>query len=70
MKKIKKIGMITIGSMLFAAGISLFIDPCNLAPGGVSGIAILLNRISGVETGTLILLLNIPILMLGVYSVY
>ena len=68
MKKIKKIGMITIGSMLFAAGISLFIDPCNLAPGGVSGIAILLNRISGVETGTLILLLNIPILMLGVYK--
>ena len=68
MKKIKKIGMITIGSMLFAAGISLFIDPCNLAPGEVSGIAILLNRISGVETGTLILLLNIPILMLGVYK--
>lgn len=60
-----KIGLATIP---YAVGISLFLDPNNLAPGGVTGIAILLNRLTGLETGTLILLLNIPLLLLGVWK--
>lgn len=67
MKLIKKYILITIGACLFAAGIALFIDPNDLAPGGVSGIAILLNRVLPIETGTLILILNIPILILGIW---
>jgi uncharacterized membrane-anchored protein YitT (DUF2179 family) len=39
-----------------------------LAPGGVTGIATILNRLSGIETGTWILLLNVPILMLGAWK--
>lgn len=59
--------MMTIGAMIYAAGISLFLDPNSLAPGGVTGISIILNRITGLETGTLILLLNIPILIIGTW---
>lgn len=59
--------IMTIGAIIYAAGISLFLDPNSLAPGGVTGISIILNRITGVETGTLILLLNIPILILGAW---
>jgi uncharacterized membrane-anchored protein YitT (DUF2179 family) len=60
--------VITIASVIYAVAISCFLDPNLLAPGGVTGIAIILNRLSGIETGTWILLLNVPILMLGAWK--
>lgn len=60
--------VITVASAIYAAAISLFLDPNSLAPGGVTGIAIILNRLMGVETGTLMLLINIPILVLGCWK--
>lgn len=60
--------VITVASVIYAAGISLFIDPNQLAPGGVTGIAIILNRVTGVETGTWILIVNIPIILLGAWK--
>ena len=60
--------MITVFSFTYAAGISLFLDPNKLAPGGVSGISIMLSRITPIPTGTWILLLNIPILGLGLWK--
>ena len=60
--------MITIGSLLYALAISLFLDPNSLAPGGVSGISIILSSVTGVETGTWVLLINIPILLLGLWK--
>ena len=59
---------ITVGALLYAVGVSLFLDPNSLAPGGVTGIAIILNRIAEVETGTWILLINIPILLVGFWK--
>lgn len=59
------IGM-TLGAVVFSAAIALFIDNLSLAPGGVGGIAILLNRIvPALDTGAWILLLNIPLLIVG-----
>ena len=55
----------SIGTFLYASGISLFLDPNSLAPGGAVGISIILNRLTGIGTGTLYLLINIPILILG-----
>lgn len=60
--------VITVASAIYAAAISFFLDPNSLAPGGVTGIAIILNRLIGLETGTLMLLLNIPILILGCWK--
>ena len=65
---IKKYIIITVAAFVYAAGISLFIDPNNMAPGGVTGIAIILNRLIPVNTGTLILLLNIPILCFAIWK--
>lgn len=59
---------ITIASFLYSAAVSLFLDPNALAPGGVTGIAIILNRITGLETGTLVLCINIPIIALGTWK--
>lgn len=65
---LKKYLMITVGAFIYALSISLFLDPNNIAPGGVSGIAILINRFTGIETGTLVLILNVPIVLLGLWK--
>ncbi len=67
-KFLKKYFTITIASFIFGAGISLFIDPNNLAPGGASGLSIILSRLIPIETGTMFLLINIPILLLGIWK--
>lgn len=65
---LKKYIIITAAAFIYAAGVSLFIDPNNMAPGGVTGISIVLNRIIPISTGTLIMLLNIPILIFAVWK--
>ncbi|MBQ1846371.1 MAG: YitT family protein [Clostridia bacterium] len=63
---LKKYFYITVGSLVYAASVSLFADPNELAPGGVSGIAIILNHVFGfLSVGMLILIINIPIMVLG-----
>ncbi len=59
----KKYAIITAAAFVYAVGVSLFTDPNNMAPGGVTGISIILSRFLPVSTGTFIMLLNIPILI-------
>lgn len=68
MNTMKKYAVITVASFINAVAISSFIDPNNMAPGGVSGIAIIINRFLPIETGTLIFILNVPILLLAIYK--
>lgn len=63
--EIKKLLIILIGTVIYGVGVSRFLDPNSLAPGGVTGIAIILNRLTGLQTGTGYLLINIPIMILG-----
>ncbi|EOS75142.1 MAG: YitT family protein [Lachnospiraceae bacterium] len=67
-RAVNKYFMITLASLIFGIGISLFIDPNNLAPGGVSGLSIILSRLIPASAGTLFLLLNIPIMILGIWK--
>ena len=67
-KIVRNYAMITVMAFLNAMAISLFIDPHNLAPGGVPGIAVIISRISSVETGTLIFALNVPILLFAIWQ--
>lgn len=66
--RLKKYLTITVAALINAVAISSFIDPNNMAPGGVSGIAIIISRFLPVGTGTLIFILNIPILLLAIYK--
>ena len=61
----KRYCLITAGCASLGAGIALFLEPNRLAPGGVSGVAIILSRFVPLHTGLLMLLLNIPLLVLG-----
>lgn len=65
---LKKFTVITLASFVYGASISLFIDPNDLAPGGISGLSVILNRIFPLETGTIYLLINIPIMLLGIWK--
>lgn len=60
--------VITLASGIYAVAVSLFLDPNQLAPGGVTGIAIILNHVTGLETGTWVLLINLPIIAVGTWK--
>lgn len=60
--------MTTFGAVLYAAGIGLFLDPMYLSAGGVAGISQILSEFLPISTGTLILVLNVPILLLGMWK--
>ena len=60
--------VITAASFIYAAAVSLLLDPNALAPGGVTGIAVILNRATNVATGTWIFLINVPILVVGMWK--
>ena len=52
-----------LGALIQAVGVWCFVEPCRIAPGGASGIALLLNDLIHIPVGTLTLLVNIPLLI-------
>lgn len=58
----------SLGCLFFGAGVSLFLDPLRIAPGGLSGVAIVLGEFLPLETGAILILLNIPLLLLGLWQ--
>lgn len=64
-RRIKKLLIILFGTFIYSAGIGLFLDPNELAPGGVVGLSVILSHSVGGDTGTLYFLLNVPIVILG-----
>ena len=72
--ELKRLGMVTLGTLFFVIGISVFIVPANLIPGGFTGIATLIQY--GLSTlglpinlGVLVVLVNIPVMILGMVSI-
>ena len=64
----KKYSFITVASLLYATGLTLFLEPNRIVPGGVTGIAMFLREITDMPTGTWYLLLNIPLLIFGFFQ--
>lgn len=52
-----------LGTFSYAVGINCFAAPHNIAPGGASGIAILINYIFKFPIGTFVLVFNFPLLI-------
>ena len=56
-----------VGSFIFAIGIVSFTQEANIAPGGVTGIALIINYLADfMPVGTLSLLLNVPLMILAI----
>ncbi len=60
--------LMTLACFCYSVGISLFVEPNNIASGGVTGIAIILNKAIGGSTGIWFFVINIPILLIGMWK--
>lgn len=65
MQKIKEYLLITIGVALTAIALEYFFFPCDIAAGGVSGIGLVINKVFGLDTSVVILVLNIVLFALA-----
>lgn len=52
---------ILIGSVIMAVGLNMFMVPNSLAPGGISGLGIILFHLFGLPVGLTIIIANIPL---------
>ena len=59
------IPLATLGALIFAVAVAFFYDPAKLAPGGISGLAVIISHVTKIPTGTLIFVMNIPLLVLA-----
>lgn len=64
-KNILSIIMLTIGSLVAAAALECFLIPNTILDGGITGISIIISKLSGVPLAFLVLLLNIPFIFIG-----
>lgn len=58
-------GLIVIGSLAQAVGLRLFLVPAQLASGGVSGIAQIINQFTGWPIGMMVFIGNLPLFLVG-----
>jgi len=57
--------LMTAGTLLMVVSLTVFLAPSKIAPGGVSGTAVILNSVFGWPIGWVMLVLNLPLLALG-----
>ena len=65
MKKIKEYLLTTIGIALTAIALEYFFFPSDIAAGGVSGIGLVINKLIGLDTSIVVLVLNILLFILA-----
>jgi uncharacterized membrane-anchored protein YitT (DUF2179 family) len=53
------------GALILAVNFDIFLAPSKVAPGGVSGMSIIINKFTGWPQGATMLALNIPLIILG-----
>lgn len=59
---------ILLGLVLCTLGYRMFLIPNGIAPGGFTGIAQVVNAVSGINVGTITLILNVPLFLVGFKS--
>ena len=65
-QKYKWIPQTILGSAVYAAGFAFFLQPNDMSPGGISGLALLLVKVLGFgSVGILSILMNLPLFVLG-----
>lgn len=62
---IRKYILLTIGATLAAVAIELFLVQNSIIDGGIIGISLLLNQITGINFGILVFIINLPFLYFG-----
>lgn len=60
-----QLALLTLGAFIAAIAVIVFEAPARIAPGGISGLAIIINNLNGMPIGLLVLLGNIPIQLIA-----
>ncbi|MBU4484105.1 YitT family protein [bacterium] len=66
-EKFFQYAVMTIGSAIFAASLVLFLVPHQIAPGGVSGLGVIIHSVSNIPVGVAMICFNVPIFVLGLW---
>ena len=66
--ELKNAILILVGLIFCALGFNLFLIPNNIAAGGFTGIAQLINSVTGFPVGTVALALNVPLFLVSMKS--
>lgn len=61
-----KLFFIVLGNLLCSIAFNLFFVPNGLLSGGVGGVAIMIQYLTGIPTGISVLIMNLPIFVIGV----
>lgn len=64
-KVFARVVLITLGALLMAVGLEVFLVPNYVVDGGITGISIMLAHLSGLRLGVFLFLLNLPFVYLG-----
>lgn len=62
---IMEYSLLIMGSIILAFTTAVFMIPCNIGSGGVTGIALSLNKIFGAKVGLTTMLINAPLFIFG-----
>ncbi len=54
-----------LGSFVYAAAVNMFTSPNHIAPGGFTGIATLINHLTGIPIGAFMFALNVPLFIIS-----
>ena len=64
-KNIMNMVLLTIGTIIAAAALELFLIPNTILDGGVTGISIIIYKLFRIPLGLLVIVLNIPFIYIG-----
>ena len=56
---------IVVGSLIFAVAFQFFLYPNSIVSGGVTGIAQIINRLTGLPVGVLSIIMNVPLFIIA-----
>ena len=68
MKKIKRYVSLVVGLIIYSLSFNLFLLNYDLIPGGVSGIAIVFNKLYTIDTALFILILNFILIIVSYFT--
>lgn len=58
--ELKKAVGLAVGAAIYSAGLNLFLIPNHIIDGGITGISLLVQALTGIPFSVLIVLLNLP----------
>ncbi|TMU88386.1 YitT family protein [Bacillus sp. BHET2] len=62
---VKRAVLITVGAVIMAVGLEIFLVPNQVIDGGIVGVSIMLSHLTGINLGLFIFILNIPFFFIG-----